>query len=148
VNGRAAEPASTASTSLERLSEKERACLRLVARHLSSKQIAGELGIAKTSVDTYCDRARAKLGVADRYEAARLLESEPGPRASRPADRGGAARPGLLPTPRSKVVIAASILLAMAILLAGLRAVEAMKPSNLRYHPSPHDLAAAHVHGG
>src|SRR5690606_27609076 len=45
----------------------------LVDQHMSSKQIARELGMSKTSVDTYCDRARRKLGVDDRYQAARLL---------------------------------------------------------------------------
>src|SRR5689334_13562738 len=55
------------------LTQRERECLRLVDQHLSSKQIARELGMSKTSVDTYCDRARRKLGVPDRYEAARLL---------------------------------------------------------------------------
>jgi len=47
--------------------------LRLVDQHLSSKQIARELGMSKTSVDTYCDRARRKLGVDDRFKAARIL---------------------------------------------------------------------------
>src|SRR5690349_25031276 len=55
------------------LTPRERECLRLVDQHFSSKQIARELGMSKTSVDTYCDRARRKLGVPDRYEAARLL---------------------------------------------------------------------------
>src|SRR5690606_4082308 len=45
----------------------------LVDQHLSSKQIARQLGMSKTSVDTYCDRARRKLGVDDRYAAARLV---------------------------------------------------------------------------
>src|SRR5689334_4314826 len=54
------------------LTQRERECLRLVDQHLSSKQIARELGMSKTSVDTYCDRARRKLGVEDRYAAARL----------------------------------------------------------------------------
>jgi DNA-binding CsgD family transcriptional regulator len=58
---------------VERLTPRERECLRLVDRHLSSKQIARELGMSKTSVDTYCDRARRKLGAGDRYEAARRL---------------------------------------------------------------------------
>src|SRR6202012_4014823 len=57
------------------LTPRERECLRLVDQHLSSKQIARELGMSKTSVDTYCDRARRKLGVDDRYAAARLLRS-------------------------------------------------------------------------
>lgn len=58
---------------LELLTQRERECLSLVDRHFSSKQIARELGMSKTSVDTYCDRARKKLGVTDRYTAARLL---------------------------------------------------------------------------
>src|ERR1043166_4020181 len=58
---------------LELLTPRERECLQLVDQHLSSKQIARRLGMSKTSVDTYCDRARRKLGVGDRYEAARLL---------------------------------------------------------------------------
>ena len=59
-------------TAVDILTPRERECLRLVDQHLSSKQIARELGMSKTSVDTYCDRARRKLGVNDRYEAAKL----------------------------------------------------------------------------
>ncbi|HEX2801330.1 MAG TPA: helix-turn-helix transcriptional regulator, partial [Phenylobacterium sp.] len=55
------------------LTPRERECLRLVDQHMSSKQIARQLGMSKTSVDTYCDRARRKLGVDDRYSAARML---------------------------------------------------------------------------
>lgn len=58
---------------VELLTQRERDCLNLVDRHFSSKQIARELGMSKNSVDTYCDRARKKLGVTDRYTAARLL---------------------------------------------------------------------------
>src|SRR5688572_26510102 len=58
---------------VELLTQRERDCLRLVDQHLSSKQIARELGMSKTSVDTYCDRARRKLGVDDRFKAARIL---------------------------------------------------------------------------
>ncbi len=64
------------------LTPRERECLGLVDQHLSSKQIARQLGMSKTSVDTYCDRARRKLGVEDRYTAARLV-------------RGGAVNPVL-----------------------------------------------------
>ena len=62
----------TPADPLELLTPRERECLQLVDEHLSSKQIARELGMSKTSVDTYCDRARRKLGVDDRYAAARL----------------------------------------------------------------------------
>jgi DNA-binding CsgD family transcriptional regulator len=58
---------------LRQLSPKERECLRLVLENRSSKQIARELGIAQTSVDTHIARARAKLGARDRHEAARRL---------------------------------------------------------------------------
>src|SRR6266540_3616872 len=63
---------------VELLTPRERECLRLVDQHLSSKEIARKLGMSKTSVDTYCDRARRKLGVPDRYEAARLLRNQDG----------------------------------------------------------------------
>jgi DNA-binding CsgD family transcriptional regulator len=65
------------------LTPKERECLRLVARQHSSKEIARELGISKASVDTYCNRARAKLGVTNRRAAAQLVV----------ALEGGGARP-------------------------------------------------------
>ena len=60
---------------LKQLSPKERECLRLVLENRSSKQIARQLAISQTSVETYVARARAKLGVRDRYLAARLLAS-------------------------------------------------------------------------
>src|ERR1043165_9402537 len=69
------EPQDTAVDPVELLTPRERECLRLVDQHLSSKQIARELGMSKTSVDTYCDRARRKLGVEDRYAAARLARA-------------------------------------------------------------------------
>lgn len=72
---------------LDQLTPMERACLELVARRCSSKEIAQRLGIAKSSVDTYCDRARSKLDVADRFSAARLLAAEPISTPASPAHR-------------------------------------------------------------
>lgn len=79
------------------LTRRERECLRLVLEIQSSKQIARRLGISQTSVDTHVRRARDKLGVRSRYDAARLLalwesgpslistiEAQPDPRASWP----------------------------------------------------------------
>lgn len=60
---------------LSLLTAKERECLRLVGLQMSSKEIAAELGISKASVDTYCNRARAKLGVSSRREAAQMLRT-------------------------------------------------------------------------
>ncbi len=123
---------------LSQLTAKEQACLRLVGRHMSSKEIAATLGIAKTSVDTYCNRARAKLGVTDRFEAARLLLARDREFESRPAGRRGAAPadpPRLLEPPRQSapvltlmVGLALVVMLGVAGLLAGLHALELMKP--------------------
>ncbi|MBQ1562226.1 MAG: helix-turn-helix transcriptional regulator [Caulobacter sp.] len=70
---------------LDRLTERERECLRLVDRHMSSKEIARELGLSKHTVDWHLDKARRRLGAADRYDAARRLfdrgsrDAAPGP---------------------------------------------------------------------
>jgi DNA-binding CsgD family transcriptional regulator len=58
---------------LRLLSPKERECLRLVLENHSSKQIARQLRISHTSVDTHVRRARAKLGSPDRHQAAWML---------------------------------------------------------------------------
>ena len=60
---------------LYRLSPKERDCLLLVMRNYSSKEIARQLGISQTSVDTYVRRAREKLGLRDRFQAARVFDA-------------------------------------------------------------------------
>jgi DNA-binding CsgD family transcriptional regulator len=143
----AIEPASQPVVAAAQLTPMEQACLRLVAKHLSSKEIAVELGIAKTSVDTYCNRARTKLGVSDRYEAARRLVSDQasasrhfpstGPRAApvsitvaqdvAPSWLAGGAPRGGRPLLSAAVMILATVL-ALAALLSGLRALEAMRP--------------------
>ncbi len=122
-----------------RLTPKEVACLQLVARGLSSKEIASELGIAKTSVDTYCNRARGKLDVGGRHEAARLLRNV----LTRDEDAGAAAIACVAPArvsaagpARAPLTTATLTLLAMGVLatlafgamMAGFHALDAMKP--------------------
>ena len=58
---------------IEELSPRERECLRLVARNFSSKEIGRELGISNHTVDDHLKHAISLLGVASRFEAARLL---------------------------------------------------------------------------
>lgn len=135
---------------LARLTPKEREILLLVADALSSKEIAARLGIAKTSVDTYCNRARAKLGVKDRYEAARLLAvPERAPRGAPAMDVATVAVPAAtaamidaaMPEPappapilskRSLVVLAVAtgIIVALAVgsLMSGVKALEELQP--------------------
>lgn len=58
---------------INRLTERQRACLELVAMGFTSKQIARKLGISHSTVDNHVLAATQLLGVADRREAARLV---------------------------------------------------------------------------
>jgi len=61
------------SDRIEKLTEAQRICLRMVLMHLSSKDIARELGISPHTVDQRLRLAIQALGVANRFEAARIL---------------------------------------------------------------------------
>jgi DNA-binding CsgD family transcriptional regulator len=128
---------------LSLLTAQERECLRLVGLQLSSKEIAGRLGISKASVDTYCNRARAKLGVTNRREAAQLVRSleddiarsplaKPLAAAPTPSAAPVAARVTLLPPiatlgplERCGVILggAAALTLGFGMLLSGLQSL-------------------------
>src|SRR5690606_4335578 len=56
-----------------KLTEGQLDCLRLVAQHLSSKEIAVELGISPHTVDQRIRQALQTLGVSRRAHAARLV---------------------------------------------------------------------------
>lgn len=123
---------------LNLLTPQERECLRLVAQQRSSKEIALDLGISKASVDTYCNRARAKLGVASRREAAQLvLEASAGAPVTGfapPHGVPGAGPPVLLlpsvaslgPAARLSLILGGAIALALAfgMLLSGLQGLD------------------------
>ena len=55
------------------LSEGQKNCLRLVAKGMSSKEIAKETGLTPQTVDTYVKASIARLGATNRREAARAL---------------------------------------------------------------------------
>jgi len=57
----------------ETLSARELECLRGVAAHKRSSQIAYDLGLKHKTVDTYVASAMRKLGYSDRDSAARAL---------------------------------------------------------------------------
>ena len=63
-----AQPRGAAAT--EPLTPREREVLALVARGFANKRIARELGIAEKTVKTHVGHVLAKLGVADRTQAA------------------------------------------------------------------------------
>ena len=58
---------------VSRLTEGQLDCLRLVAQHLSSKEIAVELGISPHTVDQRIRQALQILGVDRRAQAARIV---------------------------------------------------------------------------
>jgi DNA-binding CsgD family transcriptional regulator len=67
-------------SAFNRLTGRQKQCLRLVASPATSKQIARELGISSHTVDEHVREAMATLGAADRMEAARLLLAHEGGR--------------------------------------------------------------------
>jgi DNA-binding CsgD family transcriptional regulator len=62
-----------------RLSSGQLDCLRLVDQHLSSKEIAAELGISPHTVDQRIRQALQILGVERRTQAARIVAQFSGP---------------------------------------------------------------------
>lgn len=64
---------------ITRLSPSQLDCLRLVAEHYSSKEIAGELGISSHTVDQRIRLSLQILGVQRRAQAARLVAQHSGP---------------------------------------------------------------------
>jgi DNA-binding CsgD family transcriptional regulator len=62
-----------AEAHLAKLTEGQRQCLRLVLRHMSSKDIARQLDISPHTVDQRLKLAMKTLGAASRVEAARIL---------------------------------------------------------------------------
>ncbi|MCO5991794.1 response regulator transcription factor [Actinoallomurus rhizosphaericola] len=71
----------TSDAGRPRLSPREDQTLRMLARGLTHSQIATQLGVRKSTVDTYVERIRAKLGVGNKAELARAaMEREMSPR--------------------------------------------------------------------
>ena len=66
----AAKGATPAPAKPDRLTQREHEVLELLAKGRSNKRIAFELGIAEKTVKAHVGRLLAKLGVADRTEAA------------------------------------------------------------------------------
>jgi DNA-binding CsgD family transcriptional regulator len=64
-----------AAKRIGRLSKGQLDCLKLVDQHLSSKEIATELGISPHTVDQRIRQALAILGVERRAQAARIVSS-------------------------------------------------------------------------
>jgi DNA-binding CsgD family transcriptional regulator len=64
---------------VSRLTSAQLDCLKLVDQHLSSKEIAAELGISPHTVDQRIRQSLAILGVERRAQAARIVAQYSGP---------------------------------------------------------------------
>ena len=63
---------------IERLTDKQRECLRMVYRHMETKEIARELGLSPDGVTQRIRTAMKTLGVDRRRDAARILAEAEG----------------------------------------------------------------------
>ena len=72
-------PEDPMSQRVARLTAAQLDCLRLVDQHLSSKEIAAELGISPHTVDQRIRQSLATLGVDTRKHAARIVAQYSGP---------------------------------------------------------------------
>lgn len=79
---------------IERLTEREKECLRLWLQHKTAKEIALDLGVSHHAVEKRLKMARIKLDVSTSLEAARLLAQHEG------YDPSVAQSPELSSTPR------------------------------------------------
>jgi DNA-binding CsgD family transcriptional regulator len=64
---------------IERLTDKQRECLRMVYRHMETKEIARVLGLSPDGVTQRIKTAMKTLGVDRRRDAARILAEAEGP---------------------------------------------------------------------
>jgi DNA-binding CsgD family transcriptional regulator len=85
---------------LARVTEGQRACLRMVLQHRSSKEIARELGISSHTVDQRLKQAMKHLGASSRVEAAKRLAALEGSVGYQPlACQAPDIEPVAVPTP-------------------------------------------------
>lgn len=71
----------------EKLTDGQRGCLRLVARGLTSKEIAQAIGLSPLTVDTYLKKAMDRVGIPNRKGAARaFMDWEQSQQLGSPAD--------------------------------------------------------------
>ena len=80
----------------DRLTERERQCLRLIGRAMSHKEVARALNLSDATVKEYLANARRKTGASTTREAARSLllsEAQTRPPKWRGSRKGGMRSP-------------------------------------------------------
>jgi DNA-binding CsgD family transcriptional regulator len=86
--------AAAADAALERLSDRQRAVLALVAAGHSNAGIGAELGISAATVKKHLENIYARLEVSSRLAAARVYLDERGPESARSLEARLAPDPG------------------------------------------------------
>jgi DNA-binding CsgD family transcriptional regulator len=81
--------------SLERLTEREKDCLRRRLRHQTAKEMAIDLGVSPHAIEKRLKMARTKLGVSSSLQASHLLAASEGYQstAPQPSDVDGTLTP-------------------------------------------------------
>lgn len=121
----------TRASLLERLTEREKQCLRAWLEHKTAKEIALELGVSHFAVEKRLKMARTKLGVSSSIEAARLLAECEGYGRTVPhaADLPATAKPRQSRWSR-KFTAGAAFMTIIVIALAGTLALNSAAPQD------------------
>jgi DNA-binding CsgD family transcriptional regulator len=83
---------------IDRLSERQRQCLELVAKGYTSKEIGRQLGLSPSTIDSHVSGALERLNMSDRGEASRLVrESQKLNRSAMPTGEASGRSPLRLP---------------------------------------------------
>lgn len=79
---------------LERLTDREKDCLRRLLRHQTAKEMAIDMGVSPHAIEKRLKMARTKLGVSSSLQASRLLAATEGYQTTvpQPSDLDGTRR--------------------------------------------------------
>jgi DNA-binding CsgD family transcriptional regulator len=91
---------------LERLTDREKDCLRRLLRHQTAKEMAIDMGVSPHAIEKRLKMARTKLGVSSSLQASRLLAISEGYQTTvpQPSDLGGTLTPRKALSRRSMAV--------------------------------------------
>lgn len=135
MDNRPTSPTHPPNVGVDRLTVREKECLRRWLHHQTAKQIALELGVSHHAVEKRLKMARTKMGVSTSLEAAQLLARSEGydRLVSQPAEL---AQGGLVPSERpdhkyvkGAVIMSLTAITALALVLQA--------ASNQAYAPPP-----------
>lgn len=107
-------------TALDRLTDREKDCLRRRLRHQTAKEMAIEMGISPHAIEKRLKMARTKLGVSSSLQASRLLAASEGYQATvpQPSDVDETLTPREFPGRRSMALGAILMSITVVIIIS------------------------------